>query len=239
VRSIGSAAEFTAYAGRARTAWPGRLGAAGFTLIELVIAVSIIGILLVVGMPSLSIWVANAKVNSMADFYLEGLRLARNGAQQKSAASRFRLTGLTLNANGQYNWRVDWCFPTSTAPCDSTGSWSTTTVAATGDPNYGHTTDPLPSLSVSRSAASLPPTSNVSLTLTPGTATAIYYNAQGWVNTGVQPFLRQLRIDPDASYNPNPTTPNVRPVTISINLSGMAERCDPLAAAADSRACSP
>ena len=239
MRSIGSAAEFTAYAGRARSAWPGRLGAAGFTLIELIIAISIIGILLVVGMPSLSIWVANAKVNSMADFYLEGLRLARNGAQQKSAASRFRLTGLTLNANGQYNWRVDWCFPTSTAPCDSTGSWSTTTVAATGDPNYGHTTDPLPSLSVSRSGASLPPTANVSLSLTPGTATAIYFNGQGWVNTGVQPFLRQLRVDPAASYNPNPTTPNVRPVSIAINLSGMAERCDPLAAAGDSRACSP
>lgn len=195
------------------------------------IAISIIGILLVVGMPSLSTWVASAKVNSMADFYLDGLRLARNGAQQKSAASRFVLT---LNANGQHDWQVDWCFPTSVKPCDTGGNWSTTTAAGAGDINVANL-----SLSVFHSADSLPPVANVSMTLTPSDALAIYYNAQGWVNTNVQPFLRQLRIDPAASYNPNPTTPNVRPVSIAINLSGMAERCDPLAAAGDSRACSP
>jgi type IV fimbrial biogenesis protein FimT len=219
------------YAGGAGTARPGWPGAAGFTLIELMIAISIFAILLVVGMPSLSAWVAGAKVNSMADFYLDGLRLARNGALQKSGASRFVLTA---NANGQNDWQVDWCFPTSTTPCDAGGSWSSTTAAATGDPNVAN-----PSLSVFHSAESLPPVSNVSASLTPGDALAIYYNAQGWVNTSVQPFLRQLRFDAAASFNPNPATPNVRPAAIAINLSGIAERCDPLAVAGDSRACSP
>jgi type IV fimbrial biogenesis protein FimT len=218
------------HAGCAVTARP---GAAGFTLVELLIAISILAILLVVGMPSLSAWVASAKVNSMADFYLDGLRLARNGALQKSAASRFVLTP---NANGQSDWQVDWCFPRSVKPCDNSGTtrWSTTTVAATGDINLAN-----PSYSVFHSADSLPSASNASMTLTPAAAIGIYYNAQGWVNTSVQPFLRQLRIDPAASFNPDPATPNVRPVSIAINLSGIAERCDPLAAAGDSRACSP
>jgi type IV fimbrial biogenesis protein FimT len=200
---------------------------------ELMIAIAIVGILMVLGMPSLSSSVERAKVNSMADFYLDGLRLARNGALQKSGGSRFVLTP---NANGQYDWEVDWCFPTSVKPCDNTGAarWSTTATAASGDINLAN-----PSFSVFRSASSQPPTDKVSTTLTPGDALTIYYNAQGWVNTAVQPFLRQLRFDAEASFNPNPSILDVRPVAVAINLSGMAERCDPLAAAADSRACSP
>ena len=231
MRSVGPAIKSTVYAGCAGTARPGRPGAAGFTLIELIIAVSILGILLAVGMPSLSAWVASAKVNSMADFYLDGLRLARNGALQKSGASRFVLTP---NANGQYDWQVDWCFPTSAQPCDTGGSWSSTTVAAAGDTNLAN-----PSLSVFHSGDSLPPVSNISASLTPVNVLDIYYNAQGWVNTNVQPFLRRLCVDSTASACNPPATPSIRPVAIAINLSGMAERCDPLAAAGDSRACSP
>ncbi len=203
-------------------------------MIELMITIVIFAILMVVGLPSLTTGIAVAKVNSLADFYLDGLRLARNGALQKAGASRFVLTLNT--SNGQYDWQVDWCFPRSDKPCDTTGNarWSTTTTAGTADTNTAN-----PSLSVFRSADSQPATSNVSPTLTPGDALSIYFNSQGWVNTGVQPFLKQLRFDAAASYNPNPTTPNVRPVAIAINLSGMAERCDPLVATGDSRACSP
>jgi type IV fimbrial biogenesis protein FimT len=119
------------------------------------------------------------------------------------------------------------------------GNWSTTTTKASGDINVIDS-----SLSVFRSASSQPPTDRVSVTLTDnagnvGAALAIYYNAQGWVNTRVQPFLKLLRFDADGSFNPNPATPDVRPAAIAINLSGVAERCDPLATGADSRACSP
>jgi hypothetical protein len=48
-----------------------------------------------------------------------------------------------------------------------------------------------------------------------------------------------MRFDADPAFNPNPVIPEVRPVAVAINLSGTAERCDPLVAAADSRACSP
>jgi type IV fimbrial biogenesis protein FimT len=231
MRPVGTIAVSTVHRGCTRTVPPRRSGAAGFSLIELMIAITIIGVLIAVGMPSLSSRVERARVASMADFYLDGLRLARDGALQKSAASRFRLT---INPNGQYNWRVDWCFPTSVQPCDAAGSWSSSTAPAAGDTNVAN-----PSLSIRRQADSLPATSLVTMTVTPGGATAIYYNSQGWVNTAVQPFVQQLRIDADASYNRDPLVPNVRPTAITINLSGMPERCDPLALAGDSRACSP
>ena len=232
VRAIDASAD-SALRARATALAPS--AAAGFTLIELMITLAIFGILIVMGMPSMSAWVASAKVNSLTDFYLDGLQLARNGALQKSAASRFVLT--VNSTTNQYNWQVDWCFPTSALPCDTGGSWSTTTVAAAGDTNAAN-----PSLSVRKSARSQPPITTVAPSLTPSGVLSVYFNAQGWVNTFVQPFLRQMRFDPNAVYNPNPSHPNVRSTAISINLSGIAERCDPVIAltnAADSRACSP
>lgn len=204
---------------------------AGFSLIEVMVSVVIMGILLMAGIPAMSAWIANARVKSMADFYLDGVRLARNGALQKNAASRWVLT---TNANGQYDWQVDWCFPVSVSPCDTAGVWSTPTVASANDPNAAS-----PSFSVFHSATSQPPPTQVTITPTPGNALAIYFNSYGWVNTAVQPYLRQLRFDASANFNPNPASPDVRPAAISINLSGISERCDPLAAATDSRACSP
>jgi type IV fimbrial biogenesis protein FimT len=214
-------------------AGPARCAAAGFTLIELIITIAILGLLITLAVPSLSASIQRAKVNSIADFYLDGLRLARTGALQKSGASRFVLTA---NANGQYDWQVDWCFPTSTKPCDTGGAarWSTVAAAGSGDTNAAN-----PSLSVLRSAGSQPPSTKVTITLAPPGVLSIYFNSQGWVNTGVQPFLRSMRFDSDPSYNPNALLPNVRPVSVAINLSGMAERCDPMVAVGDSRACSP
>jgi len=200
-------------------------------MIELVITIAILGILITLAMPSLSAWVQGARINSIADFYLDGLRLARNGALQRSGASRFVLTA---NANGQYDWQVDWCFPTSALPCDTGGAWSTTAAAAAGDINAAN-----PSLSVFHSGDSQPTATLVTTSLAPANAFAVYFNSQGWVNTAVQPYLRTLRFDSSASYNPDPTQPNIRPIAVSINLSGIAERCDPMVAAGDSRACSP
>lgn len=231
MRPVASAAGLRFNAGAAVAAGRSRGVAAGFTMIELVITIAILGILIALAMPSLSTWVQGARVNSIADFYLDGLRLARNGALQKSGASRFVLTA---NANGQYDWQVDWCFPTSILPCDTGGAWSTTAAAAAGDVNVAN-----PSLSVLRSADSQPPNTKVTITMTPAGALTVYFNSQGWVNTAVQPFMRRLRFDSDPSYNPNVLTPNVRPIAVAINLSGMAERCDPMVAVGDSRACSP
>lgn len=205
---------------------------AGFTLIEIMISLTILGILLMVGIPAMAPMIQNARLSSMSDFYLEGLRTARSGAIQKSAASRLVLT---VNANGQFDWQVDWCFPTTVSPCDTTGSWSTTAAAAAGDTNATS-----PSLSIFRSASGQPDASKVTMYLTPVSATSLYFNAYGWINTNVPPVLTLICMDVDGSCITPPTAPpTVPPRAIAINLSGTAERCDPLVASGDSRSCAP
>lgn len=93
---------------------------AGFTLIEIMISLIILGLLVMIGVPAMSPMIQNARLSSMSEFYLDGLRIARSGAIQKSAAARFVMTP---NANGQFDWQVNWCFPTTVSPCDTSGNW--------------------------------------------------------------------------------------------------------------------
>lgn len=205
---------------------------AGFTLIEIMISLIILGLLVMIGVPAMSPMIQNARLSSMSEFYLDGLRIARSGAIQKSAAARFVMTP---NANGQFDWQVNWCFPTTVSPCDTSGNWSTTTAAASNDTNTAN-----PSLSIFRSANGLPNASRVTMYLTPVGATALYFNAYGWINTNVPPVLTLICMDVNGNCITTPSTPpEVPPRAISINLSGVAERCDPLAVSSDSRTCAP
>ena len=142
--------------------------ARGFTLIEAVIVIAILGFLAALGMPQMAAWLQGANVKSAAEFYTEGLRLARVEAVRRNAASRFRIN--TPDANG---WSVDWCQPTTTIPCNSgSGAWNN--VNAQSGSAFG----------------------NVTLTVCPGGAADVIYTAVGWVNMlGAAP-VSALRIDP-------------------------------------------
>jgi type IV fimbrial biogenesis protein FimT len=61
----------------------------GFTLIELAIVVSVIGIVTAMGLPSLSDVLRDAGVRARAESYSEGLRLARTEAIHRNARVDF------------------------------------------------------------------------------------------------------------------------------------------------------
>jgi type IV fimbrial biogenesis protein FimT len=67
----------------------------GFTLIELMITLAVLAILLVLAMPSFSKTVSNAKVRSVAETLLNGLRSAQAAAIQQSHQAAFVLTNAT------------------------------------------------------------------------------------------------------------------------------------------------
>jgi type IV fimbrial biogenesis protein FimT len=86
---------------------------AGFTLIELMVTIVLLGILLALGFPSMMTWIQNTKVRTVSDSLQNGLRLAQTEALRRSRQTVFSLTNstspatsLTAVANGS-NWSIN------------------------------------------------------------------------------------------------------------------------------------
>jgi type IV fimbrial biogenesis protein FimT len=206
-----------------------KCGAArGFTLVEMMIALVIMGVLLAIAVPNMGAWMVATKARSASEFYLEGFSMARRQAITHNSASRIVLS---VNAgNGQLDWQIDICFPRPGAPCDSNnGVWSTTSAQAGNDPEgaAGYT-------SVFRAASALPTSEVLVPAIVPEGATSVYYTPLGWVDTNVANRLTRLRLDPDERY-----AHDVPVTAVSVSLAGMPSKCDPTKTAGDSRACPP
>lgn len=65
---------------------------AGFSLIELMVVVAIVGILAVLGLPSYNTWVQNSRIRNGAESILNGLQLARSEAVARNTIIDFVLT---------------------------------------------------------------------------------------------------------------------------------------------------
>jgi type IV fimbrial biogenesis protein FimT len=88
----------------------------GFTLIELMISISLIAILLMMGVPAFSTYLQNAKLRAAAENFYSGVQLARAEAVRRNAQVQIVLTdsavatdtdanAATLSATGA-NWMV-------------------------------------------------------------------------------------------------------------------------------------
>ena len=66
-------------------------GASGFTLIELMIAVSLLGVLLAIGVPAMRDWITNTQINTAAEAINNGLQLARSEAVRRNTNVHFTL----------------------------------------------------------------------------------------------------------------------------------------------------
>jgi type IV fimbrial biogenesis protein FimT len=202
--------------------------ARGFTLIEMMIGLVVMGVLMAIAIPNMSAWLVASKARAASEFYLDGFALARRQAISHNSASRITLT---VNAsNGQLDWQVDICFPRPGTPCDDTsGVWSTTSTRAANDPEgvAGYT-------SVFRAADALPQSEVLVPAIEPEGATEVYYTPLGWVDTSVQNRLTRLRFDPAVRY-----AHEVPVAAVAVSLAGMPSKCDPTKTVGDSRACPP
>ena len=98
--------------------------ARGFTLIEMVVVVAILGILVGLGASSYSAWIANSRIRTAAETLASGLSAARNEAIKRNRLVRFHLVsdlgaGCTLSSSGT-SWVASVNDPTITAgeQCD-------------------------------------------------------------------------------------------------------------------------
>ena len=72
------------------------VGERGFSIIELSVGLTIVGVLLALGMPSLSGYVQNARLGAAAKSFYTGLQIARTEAIKRNTAVEFVLTNSVI-----------------------------------------------------------------------------------------------------------------------------------------------
>lgn len=80
-----------------------KMAQSGLSLVELMIAIVIVGVLMVVGVNSYSQWIQNQQVRVAAESILNGLQLARSEAVQRNTTVQFLRdgqTGWVISAGG-------------------------------------------------------------------------------------------------------------------------------------------
>jgi type IV fimbrial biogenesis protein FimT len=200
----------------------------GFTLIEAMVVLAILGTLLALGVPRMTLWTMSSKAAGATEFYAEGFKLARQQALGHNAASRIVLT--TNAGNGQMDWQVDLCFSAPGVPCSNeSGSWSSATAPAGGDPEGA-----AGFRSVLRSASALPSAAIWQPSVLPEGSNSVYFNASGWVDADFGQRLSRIQFDPIASH-----AGTLHASALVVGLAGSVIKCDPGAAAGDARTCPP
>lgn len=183
---------------------------AGFTMIEMIVTVTIFAVLTALTVPTMQTWIANTKVRAVADSLQNGIRLAQTEALRRSRQVVFALTntqtpqpGFTAVATGSY--------------------WAAQTIPA----------DPSESAVIVGSGVILSAGSPVQIA---GPAYALCFNSAGRLvqqtSTGVsgatcQPpttafngvtmFRYQITLSPLADH----------PLTVEVSLGGQLHLCDP------------
>ena len=74
----------------------------GFTLIEVLISVVVLALLIMVGIPSFTVFIQNSKTRAAADGMMNGLQTARNEAIRRNACVQLQI----INQTG---WMVSTC----------------------------------------------------------------------------------------------------------------------------------
>jgi type IV fimbrial biogenesis protein FimT len=189
-----------------------RSGQRGVSLIELMITITILGILILLGIPSFQQWMLNTRIRTVTESIQNGLRLARNEASQQATNVRFQL-------NSASNWQV--CvLPASAASAanytDCTNAVST--VQTFDSPGAGSTVQVGAATATTDVA-----TSAYSTILSGGVPAGITFNSLGrptdYGNTSL------IRIDVTAANAS--LQPDSRRLVTTISAGGMVNMCDP------------
>ena len=178
--------------------------ARGFTIIELVIAIALVGVMLKLGLPSFTAWISNAKVRTVTDALQNGIRLAQTEALRRNRTVVMSLTNATpaINATPSVNGKF----------------WSLQTVAKLGDTageyiQGGALTDVASGVTITGQAAAICFNSNGRLVTLPSSATGV----------GTACIVD----DTKTFYDVNVAGAADRPLRVTVGLAGQVRLCDP------------
>lgn len=188
----------------------------GMSLIELMVAVAVLAILVVLGMPTFQQWTLNTRIRTVTESIQNGLRLARNEAAQQGRYVRFQLSSAA-------SWQV--CLlPASAASAQAATDCSsaTSTIQNWNSPSMsnvqvGATT------ATSNVVSSSSSSSTYGTIISGGVPAGVTYNALGRPTAYGSSSI--LRIDVTAAQTAQQSTSHRLVTTISPG--GMVNMCDP------------
>ncbi len=183
----------------------------GFSLIELIVGMVILGVLLSLAMPGFSNWLRNARVRTAAESVQNGLQLARAEAVRRNTDVRFSLVNTTgstcaLDPAGP-NWVISLDPPAG--KCDKPAS------------------DTDPRIIQSRSGAE----GSAATTLASGQSSFIFNNLGRLTTPAANVDFKS------ATGNCLPEPGTVRCLRVVVLTGGQIRMCDPALPAGDAQAC--
>lgn len=181
-----------------------RYGQTGFSLIELMVAVAVLGVLLSLGMPSLLEWIRNVKVRNAAEGIHAGIQLARMEAMRRNIPTTFWL--VSANASNSLD--------NSCATSSTSSSW----VVSQDDPAGLCATEPSQT-TTPRIVQAQAGSTRVSITTIPVGGTSITFNGLGQLAGANNLSQIDVTSADDAA--------NTRSLRITISSGGSTRSCDP------------
>ena len=175
----------------------------GFSLIELMIGIGILGILTALAFPSYKAWIQNTRIKTTAASILNGLQIARSEAVRRNAPVQF-----VLGANSD---------------------WTVGCVTVVADPVPPAVTPPGCPATIQSRSTSEGSTTNITVTLadTLGTATpantTVVFNNLGGLAAAPVPFA-QVNVTVSTAVLP---ATDAKPLRVTLGGGGNARMCDP------------
>lgn len=185
----------------------------GFSLIELMITLAVLGLVLMIGLPNMGTWLQNTQIRTSAEAMQAGLQLARAEALKRNATVRFQLVD-TL---------------TSTCALSTTGrNWVVSLTDTSGLCNLDPSETTAPQIVQKRAGAEGSP--NAVVTATGGSSVA--FNGLGRAAVG---SLTQIDITNPANGACKTAAGNepMRCLRVTVSSGGEVRMCDPAVDPAD------
>jgi type IV fimbrial biogenesis protein FimT len=191
-----------------------RPGQRGMSLIELMITLTIVGILILLGIPSFKQWLLNTRIRTVTESIQNGLRLARNEAAQRGTYVRFQLDSAS-------QWEV--CAlpasPASAATYTSCTGTSATTLQTFNSPSTGNVVQ----VGTTTNTGNLASNKYQGNIISGGIPAGINFDALGRPSDyGVSSILRIDVTSADTSLQSSSRT-----LVTTISSGGMVNMCDP------------
>jgi type IV fimbrial biogenesis protein FimT len=186
----------------------------GFTIIEVVIAITIMGFLLAAVMPSAGAWIRNSRLRTAAESISVGMQQARNEAVRRNQPVGFFLVS---DADGMS--MTDGCALSSIS-----SGW----VVALTSPEGKCATDRDTFVAVRPPGDTALGLSVLAKDPLGGNATTVMFNGYGQISNATPLYCIKVS---------NPGDATTRRLNIAVTAGGQIRMCDPAVAADDPRAC--